>query len=82
MSKDYSDHYAWHGWEVGTDVSPEEPGKEWLVITDDGEEYAIIVLRTDASIFVNDSEALVQARAIREQNADRIVAALNAYKEE
>lgn len=73
--------YDWHGWETGYDVSPPEPGKEWLTITEDGEEYAIIVLRTDASIFDGDPEALASARRIREASATHIAKALNAMPE-
>jgi hypothetical protein len=73
--------YEWHGWNVGTDVTPEESGKEWLTITEDDEEYCIIVLRTNASIFDGDPEALESARLIRERHAEHIVKALNATPE-
>lgn len=79
MTTDYSDHYTWTGWHEGSDVTPEEPGKEWLTIEEDGEEYAVIVLRTDASVFLSDPSALAKARMRREERAERIVAALNAY---
>lgn len=69
--------FTWSGWHTGDECTPEEPGKEWLEILMDGEEYAIIVLRTDASIFVNDEGALTAARATREIRADMIVRALN-----
>lgn len=69
--------YTWSGWEVGEDVTPPEPGKEWLTIYEDGEEYAVIVLRTAASIFLGRPELLERARAMRVERAERIVAALN-----
>lgn len=79
--------YAWTGWDTGHDITPEEPGKEWLTITTldhegnaNGEEIAIIVLRTDASIFVDmpgGADLLEEARREREQNAQMIVDALN-----
>lgn len=75
MGTGYSDHYNWHGWNTGEDCYPPEPGKEWLTITEYGEEYAVIVLRTDA--FAGDPAALDQAREVREMRAKRIVRALN-----
>ena len=79
MSKDYSDHYACRGWDFGEDVEPPEPDKQWLTITEDDEEYAIVVLRTDA---LERGPQTAAAEYEREQRAARIVAALNAYKEE
>jgi len=73
--------YGWHGWNVGEDVTPKEPGKEWLTITEDDEEIAVIVLRTDASIFDGDPEALGSARLVRERTAAHIAKALNAMPE-
>lgn len=63
--------FSWHGWDTGEDVEPKEPGKEWLTITEDGEEYATIVLRVDRA---DDVEA---ARAAREIRANAIARALN-----
>lgn len=50
MTTDYSDHYTCdEEWLDGrVDCDPPEPGKIWLTIREDGEEIAIIVLRTDA----------------------------------
>lgn len=79
MSTDYSDHYEWHGWDSGEDVVPPEPDKQWLTITEDGEEYAVIVLRTGS---LERGPQTAAAEYEREQRAARIVAALNAYKEE
>jgi len=76
-----TERFTWHGWEEGTDVYPEEPGKEWLTILDDGEEYAVIVLRTDADIFRNKPGQLTAARAAREIRANAIVRALNEMVE-
>jgi hypothetical protein len=76
-----TDRFTWTGWESGSDVSPKEPGKEWLAILDEGEEYAVIVLRTDAAVFDNDEGALNAARATRELRAQNIVRALNAAHE-
>jgi hypothetical protein len=74
-----SDHYYWSGWDTGGDVTPPEPGKEWLTIYEDGEEMAVIVLRTDAAIYTGDDEALASARQVRETRAQLIVDALNAF---
>jgi hypothetical protein len=82
VSTDYSDHYSWHGWDSGDDVDPPEPGKQWLTITEDGEEYAIIVLRTNASTLVGHPDAVFKREAQLEERATRIVAALNAYRED
>ena len=77
MSRYACDEY----WSDGaTDCEPPEPNKLWLTITEDGEEYAIIVLRKDAFDFRQ--KALKEAKGIRLKRARRIVAALNAYKEE
>lgn len=73
--------FEWHGWNEGSDVDPPEPGKEWLTITEDGEEYAVIVLRTDLDIFRNDPGRLNAARAAREIRANAIVRALNTMVE-
>lgn len=73
--------FTWTGWHVGDDVDPTEPGKEWLTIEEDGEEYAVIVLRTDASIFDGNPGALNAAYAAREIRAQNIVRALNAMVE-
>jgi len=75
MTMDYSDHYSWSGWFEGSDCEPPEPGKEWLEIEEDGEEYAVIVLRADTFA---DSDSLAYARAERELRAIRITEALNA----
>lgn len=69
--------FTWVGWDEGEDVSPPEPGKEWLTILEDGEEYAVIVLRTDLDVFKNDPGRLTAARAAREIRANAIVRALN-----
>lgn len=71
--------YDFTGWETGDEVDPPEPGKEWLTIQEDGEEYAIIVLRTNAWIYEGDPEALASARRIREERAAHIVQALNRF---
>lgn len=73
--------YTWSGWREGDECDPEEPGKEWLTIEEDGEEYAVIVLRTGASIFAEDTPALSRARTERQARANRIVDALNAYSD-
>ena len=82
MSTDYSDHYSWYGWDSGEDLAPPEPGKQWLTITEDGEEHAIIVLRTDATDLIGRPDAVFEREAQLEARATRIVAALNAYREE
>ena len=83
MSKDYSDHYNWFGWDEGEDLDPPEPGKQWLTITEDGEEYAIIVLRSDAEERLSGRpDAVFEKERELEGRATRIVAALNAYREE
>lgn len=79
MSRDYSDHYTFSGWDEGHELDPPEPGKEWLTIYEDGEEYAIIVLRT--SVFEGRPAELNHERAVRVERAARIVDALNAYQE-
>lgn len=80
MSRDYSNHYSYEGWFHGiSDIEPPEPGKEWLTISEDGEEYAVIVLRVDA--FDGRPEDLDKARAERVERASRIVSALNAYND-
>lgn len=66
--------YGWHGWDSGEDVTPPEPDKEWLTITDDGEEMAVIVHR-DVS---DDPVQNEQHRLDKERRAQRIVDALNA----
>jgi hypothetical protein len=72
-------HYDVTGWHDGAvEVDPPEPGKEWLTVRENDEEYAVIVLRTDASIFQGDPEALESARMIREQRASHIAKVLNA----
>lgn len=73
--------FDWHGWNEGDEVSPPEPGKEWLTITEDDEEYAVIVLRTDLDIFAKDPGLLTAARAAREIRANAIVKAMNAMVE-
>jgi hypothetical protein len=75
------ERFTWVGWDVGEDVSPEETGKEWLTILDEGEEYAVIVLRTDASRFDGNPALLTAARATRELRASNIVKALNEMNE-
>jgi len=72
-----AERFTWNGWHEGRDVSPEEPGKEWLEILDDEMEYAIIVLRTDAPRFQDRPGMLTAARATRELRAQNIVRALN-----
>lgn len=77
-----ADTYRWSGWHRGEDdCEPTEPGKEWLTIHEHDEEMAMIVLRTDASIFVGDDEALASARWVREERARLIVDALNAHRQ-
>lgn len=78
MSRDYSDHYSWHGWDSGEDVDPPEPDKQWITITEDGEEYAVIVLRTG---HFNRRSDVDRAERRLEARAERIVAALNAHQE-
>lgn len=74
--------YEWQTWSYGDeDCEPPEPGKAWLTILEDGEEYATIVLRTDAP-HLSTPAAVLEAQTVRESRADRIVAALNAYREE
>lgn len=78
--------WGYTGWDSGDDVDPPEPGKEWLTIgyLDDAgffdEEVAIIVLRTDAKIFRDNPQSLVEARERDEKAAARIVEALNFYE--
>ena len=69
--------YGWYGWDTGKDVSPPEPGKEWLTITEDGDELAVIVLRTDLDIFQRKPKLLETARLVREDRARFIVNTLN-----
>lgn len=71
--------YDWFGWDNGDDLPIPEPNKQWLTITEDGEEYAIIVLRTDASTLIGNADAVFAAEADREARAAKIVAALNSY---
>ena len=72
-----AERFTWNGWHEGIDCEPQEPGKEWLAILDDGEEYATIMLRTDASVFRLNPLMLNAARATRELRAQNIVRALN-----
>lgn len=82
MSQDYSDHYAVEGWFDGAgDCEPPEPGKHWLTITEDGEEYAIVVVRRPEGMSETDP-VHVEREAEASRRAERIVAALNAYREE
>jgi hypothetical protein len=74
-----ANRYGWTGWHDGADIEPPEPNKEWLAIEEYGEEFAVIVLRTNASRFVESPEDLVLARLDRQMRADTIVNALNAY---
>jgi hypothetical protein len=67
--------YSWTGWEDGEDVTPPEPGKQWLTITEDGEEMAVIVHRHTGR-----DDGTQMANKIR--RAQRIVEALNAHKDE
>ncbi len=69
--------YAWTGWHDGaTDCEPPEPGKEWLTITQYGEEYAVVVLGTAA--FAEAPDALDDFRRDLEERADWICACLDA----
>ena len=61
--------FGWRGWITG----PFD--EDWLEITDNGEEYARIVL--DTSIYET-AQALATARAVRKSRATQIVKALNA----
>ena len=70
--------FTWSGWDSGEDVEPPEPGKQWHTIYEDGEEYAIIVLRTGH--FERQSE-INAAEAAREIRAQSIVRALNELVE-
>lgn len=75
-SSDRSAPYSWGGWFDGAaDCEPPEPGKEWLTIEDsDGNELAIIVLRTRGK----EDYELEEERAQSETQAQAIVDALNA----
>lgn len=63
--------YSWIGWEDGDEVDPPEPGKQWLTITEDGEEMAVIVHRHTGR---NDGELMAQ----KIRRAQHIVEALDA----
>lgn len=64
--------YSWSGWNEGAhDCYPPEPGKEWIQISDHGEEMAIIVHRPSNH---PDSE---KWRLDKERHAQLIVDALN-----
>lgn len=82
MSRDYPDHYAVEGWFDGEgDCEPPEPGKHWLTITEDGEEYAIVVVRRQPGVSETDPEHVAREAAAWDR-AGRVAAALNAYREE
>ena len=79
-SSEETREYTWTGWDSGDELDPPEPGKEWLTISDpDGEELAVIVLRTNAGFFKGEPELLEQHRREREQRAGLIVDALNHH---
>lgn len=65
-----ADRFGWHGWDKGEDVTPPEPGKRWLTITQHGEELAVIVHRAGQP-----SDTADMAR--KERYAQQIVNALN-----
>lgn len=72
--------YSYSGWYFGADdCDPPEPGKDWIAIEDEGEEMAVIVLRSGASIFQDDPERLRKTRAAKERDAETIVHALNFW---
>jgi len=62
--------YNWIEWEDGEEIDPPEPGKQWLTITEDGEEMAIIVHRHTGR-----NDGMQMAEKVR--RAQRIVEALN-----
>ena len=65
--------FTWTSWDDECD--PPEPGKEWLTICEDGEEYAVIVLRTNIN---RTPEQIAELRSGCEARAQTIVDALNA----
>lgn len=75
--------FTWNGWFTAEDSGDGDvpDGEEWLSILEDGEEYAVIVLRTKASIFDGKPDDLAAARVAREIRAETIVRSLNAAVE-
>ena len=71
--------YGWHGWAAETENENDDDreGVYYLTITDDGEEMAVIVHRLVGGKFPLDGDVANGKVA----DAERIVAALNAYKE-
>jgi hypothetical protein len=63
--------YGWIGWEDGEELDPPEADKQWLTITEDGEEMAVIVHRHTGR-----DDGTQMAQKIR--RAQRIVEALQA----
>lgn len=61
------------------DCEPPEPNKLWLTITEEGEEYALVVLRTER--FGGRYKSIKAAKGQRLLRARHIVAALNAHEE-
>lgn len=61
------------------DCEPPEPQKLWLTITEEGEEYAVIILRKDA--FGGREKSIKAAKGQRLLRARKIVAALNSHVE-
>lgn len=83
VPQDEPPEFTWTGWLTADDSGDGDvpDGLEWLSIEEDGEEYAIVVLRTKASIFEGKPDDLTAARAAREIRANVIVKALNAMVE-
>lgn len=69
--------YRIGGWYNGQeDCDPPEPNTEWLAIEEEGEEIAVVILRTNTEL---DPE---WCRERKVKDAVLIVNALNAYQEE
>ena len=66
--------FGWYWADGASDCEPPEPDREWITITEDGEELATIMHRRTN---LPNRDIL---RAQKEHNADRIVAALRAME--
>lgn len=72
--------YGWIGWEAETDLdNPDDrEGVYYLTITEDGEEFAVIMHRVVGGKYPLDGEVAVE----KIERAERIVAAMNANGED
>lgn len=81
MGKTYDipeSRFSWSGWYEGEgDCEPPEPGKQWLTIHDQDEEFCVIVLRRDLSS--KSSEAYSAKESELMERATFLVEALNTH---